>query len=156
MGKTDYFKYFLNKLYDYGGINNDFGKQKSQMLFFFLLNLVDNRVLYETFNEFYCLPYGPIDKSFNSFLKGYELCGRFCLIGKSQINIVDEITEHMDKAFVMLVNSGLTEKRLSYLTDLSFEHSSWINARREAIKNQKLSWPITKTELINEMKFFSL
>jgi hypothetical protein len=157
--KIKYFNYFLYKLYQHKGSKNDFGKNKINPLFFFLLNAVDGYILYDIFDDFYALPYGPIEKTINHLIKNQgELSftiTRFDLDKKSDfILFQDENTKLIDKAFDRLVTIGFIEKSVSYMVDLSMEHKSIFNARRNAMKENKLAYPISNDDLKNELKFF--
>jgi len=157
--KIKYFNYFLYKLYQHKGNKNDFGKNKINPLFFFLLNAVDGYTLYDIFDDFYALPYGPIEKTINHLIKNQEELSftitRFDLDKKNDfIPFQDENTKLIDKAFDRLVTIGFIEKSVSYMVDLSMEHKSLFNARRNAIKENKLAYPISNDDLKNELKFF--
>ena len=157
--KIKYFNYFLYKLYQHKGSKNDFGKNKINPLFFFLLNAVDGYILYDIFDDFYALPYGPIEKTINHLIKNQEELSftitRFDLDKKSDfISFQDENTKLIDKAFDRLVTTTLIEKSVTYMVDLSMEHESLLNARRNAIKENKLAYPMSNDDLKNELKFF--
>ena len=157
--KIKYFNYFLYKLYQYKGSKNDFGKNKINPLFFFLLNAVDGYILYDIFDDFYALPYGPIENTINHLIKNQEELSftitRFDLDKKSDfISFQDENTKLIDKAFDRLVTTTLIEKSVTYMVDLSMEHESLLNARRNAIKENKLAYPMSNDDLKNELKFF--
>jgi hypothetical protein len=157
--KIKYFNYFLYKLYQHKGSKNDFGKNKINPLFFFLLNAVDGYILYDIFDDFYALPYGPIEKTINHLIKNQEELSftitRFDLDKKNDfIPFQDENTKLIDKAFDRLVTTTLIEKSVSYMVDLSMEHESLLNARRNAIKENKLAYPMSNDDLKNELKFF--
>ena len=157
--KIKYFNYFLYKLYQHKGSKNDFGKNKINPLFFFLLNAVDGYILYDIFDDFYALPYGPIENTINHLIKNQEELSftitRFELDKKSDfIPFQDENTKLIDKAFDRLVTTTLIEKSVTYMVDLSMEHESLLNARRNAVKENKLAYPISNDDLKNELKFF--
>jgi uncharacterized phage-associated protein len=166
--KIKYFEYFLDKLYNQIGDNNDLSIVKTQKLLYFLSNSYSvggKYPLFDVFDKFYALPYGHVESEIYKASKG-ELGGllnfkidRFGLertIPKSNIVTINEKTELIDKAFNNLLKTELLVKSSSYLVDLSHCHDSWIKNHRLAKLANKLSHPIDKSELNSEMKYFSL
>jgi hypothetical protein len=156
--KVDYLNHFLNLLYKYNS-DNDYSINKVNILFFFMLN--KNPKLFNTFNEFYCLPYAPIEKDIYYHLKNQESLNfnidRFSLKYKRASNeIDDDISKEINYAFDELIKTGLIDKSLSYLVDLTFEHESTFDAMIKAKRKNLLAYKININSLINEQKFFSL
>ena len=168
--KIQYFEYFLSKLYNHLGQkdSNDLSIVKSQKLLYFLSNSIkeeDKYPLFETFDNFYALPYGHVEsdiykaiKSESGFKLSHFVISRF---GAKKIldfsfNNLDSVTEKIDLAFESLKNTGLIEKSASYLVDLSHCHESWVKNFREALKLNLNSKFIEKDDLTNEYKYFAL
>lgn len=169
--KTQYFEYFVNKLYDSNSdkINNDLSIVKTQKLLFFLTisvkNEKDEYPLLEVFNNFFALPYGHVESDIYTSIKNDTLetlkINRFktTLSGVGQIqniNPEDKIIKDIDLGLLNLIRFKLDKKTASYLVDLSHCHQSWINNFRKAISEQKTSRKIPDIDIISEEKYFSL
>jgi len=169
--KIQYFEYFIEKLYVFLGNNqaNDLNIVKTQKLLYFLINSVkdssDNYPLLNKFDKFFALPYGHVESEIYKAIKGeegfkllYFNITRFGTKRKDakQINLSDKYTDLIEEGFVKLIDYNLITRNASYLVDLSHCHDSWIKNYREALRLNKNIMLISKDDLTNEQKYFSL
>lgn len=161
--KTSYFEYFVDNIYI---DSNDLSVVKTQKLLFFLTISVkgheSNYPLLNTFDKFFALPYGHVESDIYSAIKNNDLINfkidRFGTkrVGANIFDLDPEITNLIDFGIQNLIDYNLFSRSASYLVNLSHCHESWTKNYREALKLNKSSQIIPKSDIINEQKYFAL